>query len=454
MNPIGDGCLDGKPTYTYYANSVSCISQVCKQLSALAKTKTPEQQKNLDNLREIMGVMQHHDAVSGTEKQHVANDYARRLQIGIDKCSENIQETLNQITTDKGTEHGNREADFGFDNCADLNISACTVSENSERFMVTLYNPLGHSTSQYVGIPIPDGVYEILDHENVPLASQVVPIPEQVKKLPYRQSDAISELVFLAKEIPPVGFRSFFVNKIAPRAPKIKKPFIDDPYIDEEGPFTLGNQNFNLSFDEEGLLKWAAGKDFRISLRQGFYAYKTFMGYNYQPGSRSSGAYIFRPNSSEVTKLFKNATIQVIRGELVDEVHQIFNEWISQVVRIYKNESYAEFQWLVGPVPVDDWIGREIITRFDTDIPSNGIFYTDSNGREMVKRKRNHRDSWNVKLLEEVSGNYYPVTTKIAIEDNDRRFALLTDRAEGGSSLTDGSIELMVCVNLKHLIFR
>ena len=33
-----------------------------------------------------MGVLQHHDAVSGTSKQHVANDYAKRLYIG--ECRE------------------------------------------------------------------------------------------------------------------------------------------------------------------------------------------------------------------------------------------------------------------------------------------------------------------------------------------------------------------------------
>jgi len=31
-----------------------------------------------------MGVVQHHDAVSGTEKQAVAFDYAQRLSDGID----------------------------------------------------------------------------------------------------------------------------------------------------------------------------------------------------------------------------------------------------------------------------------------------------------------------------------------------------------------------------------
>lgn len=31
--------------------------------------------------------MQHHDAVTGTEKQHVANDYAKRLSIGYTQVS-------------------------------------------------------------------------------------------------------------------------------------------------------------------------------------------------------------------------------------------------------------------------------------------------------------------------------------------------------------------------------
>lgn len=110
------------------------------------------------------------------------------------------------------------------------------------------------------------------------------------------------------------------------------------------------------------------------------------------------------------------------------------------MIRIYKTENYAEFEWSVGPLPK----GIELITRFDTDIESNGVFYTDSNGREMIKRQRDYRETWKLQLDEKIAGNYYPVTSKIAIEDDTRRFAILTDRSEGGSSLKDGSIELMV----------
>ena len=33
-----------------------------------------------------MGLAQHHDAVSGTSKQHVADDYSQRLSDGIDRA--------------------------------------------------------------------------------------------------------------------------------------------------------------------------------------------------------------------------------------------------------------------------------------------------------------------------------------------------------------------------------
>lgn len=160
---------------------------------------------------------------------------------------------------------------------------------------------------------------------------------------------------------------------------------------------------------------------------------------------------MFRPNpNTDEDVLASRVRSEIVRGELVDEVHQKFNDWISQVVRIYKTEKFVEFEWLVGPIPVNDDVGKEIVSRFYTGIKSDGVFYTDSNGREILKRKRNFRDTWNFETLEPVAGNYYPINTKIAIEDDKLRMAILTDRAQGGSSLDDGSLELMVMIEKKN----
>jgi lysosomal alpha-mannosidase len=93
-----------------------------------------------------------------------------------------------------------------------------------------------------------------------------------------------------------------------------------------------------------------------------------------------------------------------------------------------------------------DDLGKEVISRFTTDLQTNGLFYTDSNGRELLERKRNYRPTWNLDLTERQSGNYYPVTSRILIRDTVRQqeVAVLNDRSQGGSSLNDGQMELMV----------
>ena len=37
------------------------------------------------NLEDAMGIAQHHDAVSGTAKQHTTDDYSKRLALGASK---------------------------------------------------------------------------------------------------------------------------------------------------------------------------------------------------------------------------------------------------------------------------------------------------------------------------------------------------------------------------------
>lgn len=41
-----------------------------------------------------MGILQHHDAITGTEKQAVAFDYARQLSIGFTNCGSIVDAAL------------------------------------------------------------------------------------------------------------------------------------------------------------------------------------------------------------------------------------------------------------------------------------------------------------------------------------------------------------------------
>lgn len=59
--------------------------QATKQLYALhAQRFGNKHEANLTRLREAMGTVQHHDAITGTEKQPVSFDYMRLLSRGIE----------------------------------------------------------------------------------------------------------------------------------------------------------------------------------------------------------------------------------------------------------------------------------------------------------------------------------------------------------------------------------
>ena len=68
------------------------------------------------------------------------------------------------------------------------------------------------------------------------------------------------------------------------------------------------------------------------------------------------------------------------------------------------------------------------------------MYYTDSNGRQFLERKRNFRPDFDVPdvdVVEPVTSNYYPVTSGMYIEDSDTelRLTVLTDRSQGGGSI-------------------
>ena len=54
--------------------------------------------------------------------------------------------------------------------------------------------------------------------------------------------------------------------------------------------------------------------------------------------------------------------------------------------------------------------------RYESNVTSKDAFYTDSNGREMIKRVRDYRPTWKLNVTEPVSGNYYPLTAGMYIK--------------------------------------
>ncbi|KAJ8919646.1 hypothetical protein NQ315_006173, partial [Exocentrus adspersus] len=428
------GYFTSRPTIKRFEREGNNFLQVCKHLYALADLG-PEDRVDLNAMREAMGVMQHHDAVTGTEKEHVAHDYAKILSTGIDECEIITNQALSKLIDGTGYKHPEIDPMPGttdFTICRLLNTSQCEFTETNDNFVVTVYNPLSRSVSKFIRLPVTGIHYTVQDPKGKLVVNQMIPIAQPILRIPGRQSAATSELVFQATDVPPLGFNSYFVRKT------------DQPIIIEQ-PTVSNTSGAVFEIDPDtGFISQITANNKRLNISQEFFYYNGFVGDNTKASNRSSGAYIFRP-FGEAVQVAAKASVKVYQGLLVSEVHQEFNEWVSQIVRIYEGENYVEFDWLIGPIPVtDNHFGKEVITRYKTRLNSDSVFYTDSNGRELVKRVRNFRPTWKVSLQEPVAGNYYPVTSKILLRSGQDEVAVLTDRAQGGTSLRDGEIELML----------
>uniref|UniRef100_H2Z3Z4 Alpha-mannosidase n=2 Tax=Ciona savignyi TaxID=51511 RepID=H2Z3Z4_CIOSA len=458
------GYFTSRPGLKGYVRESNKYLQVCNQLETVAhlrsgmKSNLRTSKSNV--LRAAMGVAQHHDAVSGTSKQHVANDYAKRLYIGnhrvafktfynlVKNClflqgGRHCKDVISSVITE-----GSSNLTF----CDYMNITLCDFTQNSNRFTAVVYNPLARAVSKYIRIPVdctPSYIFVVIELvTGARLTTQLVPVSEATESVRRNRGNANCELVFLAK-LPALGYNSFSIEKYKSSATNKRLFTPKGKVVNPSDDITISNEFYSVNFNRNsGLMDSIVNIEsgIKIPVHQDMLWYNGSMGNN--ASKQQSGAYIFRPNSSTPFHCSNDGKVKlsVLTGSnpLVQEVYQKFSDWAYQVVRLYKGIKHIEVEWTVGPIPVKDQWGKEVISRYETNIDSNGYFYTDANGREVLERKKNYRPTWKLNQTEPVAGNYYPVNSRIYIRDAHVQLTVLTDRSQGGSSLSSGALELMV----------
>ena len=98
---------------------------------------------------------------------------------------------------------------------------------------------------------------------------------------------------------------------------------------------------------------------------------------------------------------------------------------------------------IINDVDIRMMRNSEVGMRLTTDIRSGNDFYTDLNGFQMIKRTRR---------LEKLplQANYYPVASMAYIQDQSSRLTLVPKQPLGGSSLSEGKVELQHPIESIH----
>ncbi|KAI1305362.1 Lysosomal alpha-mannosidase [Halotydeus destructor] len=441
------GYFSSRPATKYYERRANNYLQVVKQLQTMSGLTGGGPEHQVDTLRQAMGIMQHHDAVAGTEKQQVNDDYVRVLTSAVQGTEQVIGDSLGRFMAAQETVAPPEQL-F----CHNLNISECSVTETEDRVAVTIYNPRPQIVSPIVRLPWSGDTFSVFSPHGTLVKAELVDIPAHVRSIPGRSSKATQELVFKADlDVSPNGFATFFVDK---KPSGQGSSYRTERLLPTENEVTFSGKTIKVNFDSvSGELRSIKMADGRVvKVQQDFRYYEGMQGNNSGSDARASGAYIFRPNGQKRNPSKPTEGQFFVRGRLVSEVHQTWSEWAHQTIRVNPANDQIEFDWVIGPIPVEDNIGKEVISYFTTDLNTAGVFYTDANGRQMVKRVRNYRTSFNYENTEPISGNYYPVNSRLILKDERAglQVAIMTDRSQGGSSIKDGAAELMVhrrCLN-------
>ncbi|OMO99297.1 hypothetical protein COLO4_13373 [Corchorus olitorius] len=455
VNTYWTGYFTSRPAFKGYVRVLSAYYVAARQLEFF-KGKSSSG-PNTDALADALAIAQHHDAVSGTQRQHVAADYALRLSIGYLEAEKLVASSLAFLAESKSAT-GKGNGVTSFQQCPLLNISFCPPSEaslsNGKSLVVVVYNSLGWKREETVRIPVSTASIIVKDSEGREIESQLLPLSNSTSKirslyvkayLGKTPRETVKYWLAFSVSVPPLGFSTYIVETAKQTGPSSAISTVHTYEGTKNDAIEVGQGSLKLlySADEGKLTRYVNSRNMVTAFPEQSYGYYTGSdGSDKDP--QASGAYIFRPNRTITVKSESQTQLTVVRGPLLDEVHQQLNSWISQVTRVYKEKEHAEVEFTIGPIPVDDGIGKEIFTQITTTMKTNKTFYTDSNGRDFIKRIRDFRTDWDLEVSQPIAGNYYPVNLGIYLQDNSTELSVLVDRSVGGSSLVDGQIELML----------
>lgn len=195
----------------------SRVFQAAKQLQAAAAPPADMGPSNpLYLLERAVGVTQHHDAVSGTSKQHVANDYARRLAGGRIAADQLVTSAFATLT-------GYEDAVFVV--CDLANVTICPVLEAGTPYVLAIYNQWSAPRPVHVRVPVglPSGLksFAVFNSSGGAVPAQMAPLSagDSALRTYYSYSSAVpaSWLAFTAPDVPALGFHAYFLQPSASR---------------------------------------------------------------------------------------------------------------------------------------------------------------------------------------------------------------------------------------------
>lgn len=410
------------------------------------------QYKKLTTARQNLALFQHHDAITGTSREFVMNDYGLKLFEGIQGCA-SIQTYAIQCLMSKNTDENPESStkiivpDSDRQTYDRLSTKQILKIDKDQPRNIVVFNSHGKKKTEPIKVLVTEPNVQVVDIDGLVVKQQINPVwNNKTEKEPLAMSNTTFELFFVAI-LEPLSLTVFTIRTSSYQdlATVYCKncagnSLFNIKQIDDSVNIQMDNDHLRATFNGKtgllsSILDKSTGKLRKISID--FTAYVPVMG--------NSGAYLFKPDTAEAEKMVLEqnpSTIVIISGPLSSEI-TVFYNLLVHTVRLYhrgkdveNNGLYVENIVDFGPPPKNK--ETELVMRLASDVDNGNpaVIYTDSNGFQMQKRVTTRQIG--------LEGNYFPVTSTAYIEDGKHRLTVLVNHAQGVAGWEPGRIELML----------
>ena len=415
---------------------------------SLPKSRWDELYDQIESVRHVQGIMQHHDAITGTMREHVLHDYFNMI-------GKAVKDTLQIVESVTPAISGRRKSKYHVIQSGD----AFTIEPDvSKPHLIMLTNSLAWERKEIVQLFVNSPFVEIFDeHTGKIIQSAVLP--------PTVTSDGwTSYRLYFQVDVDPIGFQTMvmyyspqrtFEDVVISESPLWNDHFSPDdmPGIKTLPPAErvfIENNLISVGFDELGNAATVTQKHF-TSAHHSNGTFNSFTPFSmklqkeywvYKSDSAWDNHYTFKALDDGTTRQSHSKSFFFVKSILVQELVQRVDDNIWQRVSLRFGEGQIGMTDIIGP----PGSGTNYVSRYITSLPSDGHFYTDDSGLEILQRTYNPGDIY--------SGNYYPMQYSAFLrqtvepfeskEEAFHQFTIVTDRTHGVTSPSQGTLDLML----------
>ena len=457
------GYFTSRPYLKGIIKQISNIYLIFSKLLTEYRLSYLDDINNLENLGYNLGLLQHHDAITGTAKKIVNTDYIRHTKNNISEAENIIMNNTNDIFKDQFRInkicYSNPIVDFG---CG--NLFKIFDDENKSEIIVGLYNPriegeLLITIEIYEYINDKNYNYYIKDNENKIIKSDFMCIPNE--NFGYQYNCILSFFYNFKKN---TLFSSIILVK-ENNTSKETKPLINAYNENEEINIISDENNVkNLIFYKNFsfLLQYYDNyklNNLTISILNGIYTgfpvheINATEEYIRNNESNPDGAYVFTPIELYPNEVNIDINLSYyFKGDISTSIILRNENTSFSIITFFNNKNFFKIDTILDKVSNEN-LQKNYLMLIKTNINNvetinnftTNYFFTDSNGLFMMKRYKNYSTKFEFKHDETVSNNFFPVTTCASIKDEDMKLNLFNDRPQSIGCLRTG--EIIVILN-------